>query len=155
LESLDRRDATEAAMFASEAADAASYNPFNLLHADRVRIACTGHESGTWTVHGMRGLNVLTNAGLNAGDPRGQRILQLLKATPFDSLDTSLAAMRHALSDHADAGGRAICHHGEKTGTRSQTIVALSGSGWPHNRLWYAEGHPCTAKAADLSDRFR
>src|SRR3990170_1582416 len=70
LESLARRDVTEAAMFASEAADAAPYNAFNLLPADRAQIACTSHDSGTWTVHGTRGLNVLTNAGLNAGDPR-------------------------------------------------------------------------------------
>jgi len=156
LESLARRDVTEAAMFASEAAEtAASYNPFNLFLADRNRIACTGHEGGTWTVHGMRGLNVLTNAGLNAGDPRALWVIERLESTSFDSLDTAVAAMRHALADHTDAGGRAICHHGDKTGTRSQTTIALSEAGWGRNCLWYAEGPPCTAKAADLSDRFR
>ncbi len=155
LESLAHRDVTEAAIFASEATEAASYNPFNLLHADRLRIACTGHEQGTWTMHGMRGLNVLTNAGLNAGDPRAQRVLHLLEHASFDSLDGALAAMRAALADHADAGGRAICHHGDKTGTRSQTILALDDAGWRHNRLWYAEGYSCTAKAVDFSDRFR
>jgi uncharacterized protein with NRDE domain len=66
LECLDRPNVPEAAMFASEAADATQYNPFNLLLADRTRVACTGHEGGTWTVHGMKGLNVLTNSGLNA-----------------------------------------------------------------------------------------
>lgn len=155
LESLTRRDAADASMFASEAAEAAVYNPFNLFHADAHRVACTGHEQGTWTVHGMRGLNVLTNAGLNAGDPRAQRVLKLLEHASFDSLDASTAAMRDALADHAEAGGRAICHHGEKTGTRSQTIVALSERGWQHNRLWYADGQPCTAKVADLSDRYQ
>ena len=155
LDSLAKHDAAEAAMFASEAADATVYNPFNLLHADAQRVACTGHEDGTWTVHGMRGLNVLTNAGLNVGDPRAQRVLKLLEHASFDSLDASAEAMRGALADHAEAGGRAICHHGERTGTRSQTIVALSERGWQHNRLLYAEGQPCTAKVADLSDRYR
>lgn len=155
LESLAWRNVAEAAMFASEAAEMAPYNPFNLLLADRNRIACTCHEGGTWTVHGMMGLNVLTNAGLNAGDPREKRVLELLKPASLDSLDSGLAAMKAALSDHEDAGGRAICHHGERTGTRSRTIIAQSESGWKHNRLWYAEGHPCTARAVDMSDQFR
>jgi len=154
LESLARRDAAEAAIFASEAADAALYNAFNLLHGDRARIACTSHDGGTWTVHGTRGLNVLTNAGLNAGDPRAQRVLLLLKDASFASLDTCVAAMREVLADHEDVGGRAICHHGEKTGTRSQTILAVSERGWRHDRLWYSDGFACTAETEDLSDRF-
>lgn len=154
LESLTRRDVAEAMMFASDEAEGTTYNPFNLLHADTNRIASTGHESGTWTVHGMMGLNVLTNAGLNAGDARAQRVLQLLEAVNFDSLNVTLTAMRHALADHANVGGRAICYHGEKTGTRSQTIVAVSDAGWRRNRMWYADGNPCTAKSSDLSERF-
>ena len=155
LESLAFGGAAEAAMFAAERTEASAYNPFNLFLADPRRIACTGHEDGTWTVHGVRGLNVLTNAGLNAGDPRAQRALQLLTDTPLDSLDAFLAATRRVLADHEDVGGRAICHHGEKTGTRSQTVIAVSESGWRHNRLWYAEGHPCTSASAELSKRFR
>ena len=57
--------------------------------------------------------------------------------------------------DQLDVGGRGICFRGERTGTRSQTIVAVSGEGWTRNRLWYAEGFPCTAQFDDLSDRFR
>lgn len=154
LDSLSRRDVAEAAMFASEVADMDPYNPFNLLHADATRIACTSHEGGTWTVHGMRGLNVLTNVGLNAGDPRAQRVLHLMEPASVDSLEACVAGVKHALADHTEAGGRAICHHGEKTGTRSQTIMALSEAGWRHNRLWYADGHPCTVESRDVSHQF-
>jgi uncharacterized protein with NRDE domain len=155
LESLTSASAGEAAMFSGEAPDRHKYNGFNLLHADARQLVCTSHDKGTWAVHGRTGLNVLTNAGLNADDPRALRVHELLRESSFEELDLAVDAMRRALADHEDRGGRAICHHGEKTGTRSQTILALDDAGWRHYRLWYAEGYPCTAKAVDLSDRFR
>ncbi len=155
LESLAKPTAAEASMFASEAPDRDRYNGFNLLHGDAVRLVCTSHDTGTWTVHGMVGVNVLTNAGPNADDPRALRVKALMQDASLERLDLAVEAMRHALADHADAGGRAICHHGEKTGTRSQTILAVSESGWRGHRLWYSEGFPCTAKGAELSHLFR
>ncbi len=155
LESLAKADVAEAAIFASEASEQNRYNPFNLLHADPHRIACTSREEGTWARHGLMGANVLTNAGLNEGDPRERRVRTLLEGASFASSDVTIQSLRRALSDHADAGGRAICHHGERAGTRSQTIVAVSADGWAHNRLWYADGPPCTVPPKDYSDRFR
>ena len=154
LESLASPTASEAAMFASEDADMHRYNGFNLLHGDARRVVCTSHDDGTWAVHGMTGLNVLTNAGLNADDPRSLRVKELLKGATLSGLGHALAALRQGLADHADAGGRAICHHGEKTGTRSQTIVAVSDTGWRGTRLWYTEGTPCTAQPTDISHLF-
>ena len=62
--------------------------------------------------------------------------------------------MRAVLGDHERAGEPSVCHHGEKTGTRSQTIVAVSEEGWAKNRLWYAEGFPCTAEWKESSALF-
>jgi uncharacterized protein with NRDE domain len=156
LESLAHRDATAAAAFVVREAETRAYNPFNLLHSDARRVTCTSREGGaTFIQDGVGGVNVLTNAGLNADDARARRVIELLKGANFHFLDTAIRWLRTALEDHEDAGGRSICHHGEKTGTRSQTIVAVSEQGWAHNRLWYAEGNPCTAALDDLSDRFR
>ena len=155
LESLAKPTASEAAMFAAEAAESQTYNGFNLLHGDAKRLVCTSHGDGTWAVHGTMGANVLTNAGLNADDPRCIRAKSLLLPPEFRDLEDAFARLRGVLADHADAGGRAICHHGEKTGTRSQTIVAVSERGWRGNRLWHTEGHPCTATPQDLSALFR
>lgn len=156
LDGLHHRDAPAAREFATREADSRRYNPFNLLHADPRRVVCTSREGGaTFIRDGVAGANVLTNAGLNADDPRARRVQELLKDANFRFPDTAIRSLRNALADHADAGGRAICHHGEKAGTRSQTIVAVSEAGWSHNRLWYAEGYPCTADVVELSDRFR
>ena len=156
LESLAHRDASAARGFAVREAESRSYNPFNLLHADSAAVGCVSREGGgTFIRDGVLGVNVLTNAGLNADDPRGRRVLDLLKRTSFDQLDAAITTLRSVLGDHAVADGRAICHHGERTGTRSQTIVAWSDMGWEASRLWYAEGHPCTARPQDLSQLFR
>jgi len=155
LESLAKPSASEAAMFASEEAELRRYNGFNLLHGDAKRVVCTSQDAETWTVHGMMGINVLTNAGLNAEDPRGVRVKELLAPPKLTSLDDAIPHLHRVLSDHVDAGGRAICHHGEKTGTRSQTIVAVSDASWQENRLWHADGPPCTTELENVSALFR
>lgn len=156
LESLAHRDPAAAAAFVVREAETRAYNPFNLLHADPRRVTCTSREGGaTFVRDGVPGVNVLTNAGLNADDARARRANELLAGANFRFLDTAVRSVRTVLEDHADSGGRSICHHGDKTGTRSQTIVAVSGAGWSENRLWYAEGNPCAATLTDLSDRFR
>ncbi|HEV8595205.1 MAG TPA: NRDE family protein [Thermoplasmata archaeon] len=156
LESLRFEDARAARAWATKEAEAHVYNPFNLLHADPHRVLATSREGGaTFIRDGVGGVNVLTNAGLNADDPRGRRVVELLKAFNVRFLDTTVRSLRTALQDHEDAGGRSICFHGEKAGTRSQTIIAVSDAGWTKNRMWYAEGYPCTAELVEVSDRFR
>lgn len=155
LESLAEPEGAKAAMFAAEAPEENPYNPFNLLHADPRQIVCTSHEGGTWARHGEMGVNVLTNAGLNAEDPRARRVRALLAGAPFGDLDSAIRSMGTALADHEDAGGRSICYHGEKTGTRSQTVFAVSEAGWSDHRVWYADGHPCTASRVDHSHLFQ
>lgn len=154
LESLRVRDAGEAAMLAANAPDAHPYNPFNLLHADPRQVICTSHEGSTWAHHGVVGANILTNAGLNGDDPRTERVRSLLAAGPYGDLAGAIAALRAVLRDHEDAGGRAICHHGEKTGTVSQTVVAVSRHGWEGNRLWYGDGPACRTDLRDHSRLF-
>ena len=156
LESLSHPDALAARSFAAKDADTRRYNPFNLLHADPAHVVCTSREGGaTFVRDGAGGVNVLTNAGLNADDPRARRVLELMRDANLRFLDTAVRSLRSALGDHADAGGRAICHHGERTGTRSQTTVAVSDSGWAGNRLWHAEGQPCEADLLDFSHLFQ
>jgi len=156
LDSLRQDDALAARAFTTKEGERHLYNPFNLLHADARRVVCASQEGGaTFIRDGAPGVNVLTNAGLNADDPRARRVLDILRDANFRFLDTAIRSLRNALGDHTDSGGRAICHHGEETGTRSQTIIGVSEAGWSKNRLWYAEGHPCTADLGDLSDRYR
>lgn len=155
LESLAKQDATEAAMFVGGAVEEHVYNPFNMLHADRERVVCTSREGTTWAHHGVAGVNVLTNGGLNVEDPRESRVRALLKGRDSGRLESAIAAMRTALADHEDAAGRAICHHGRETGTVSQTIIALADRGWRQTRLWYGEGPSCTAELVDYSRAFR
>ncbi|HYS71770.1 MAG TPA: NRDE family protein [Thermoplasmata archaeon] len=156
LESLTHRDATVAADFVVQEAERRTYNPFNLFHADPRRVTCTSREGGaTFLRDGAAGLNVLTNAGLNADDARAQRVDELLRGANFRFLDVAIRSLRTALQDHVDVGGRSICFHGDKVGTRSQTIVALSDRGWANNRIWYGEGNPCTAALEDFSAQFR
>ena len=156
LESLTHPDALAARSFAARDADTRQYNPFNLLHADPARVVCTSREGGaTFVRDGAGGVNVLTNAGLNADDPRARLVLDLMRDANVRFLDTAVRSLRSALGDHADAGGRAVCHHGERTGTRSQTIVAVSDAGWTGNRLWHAEGRPCEADFLDFTSLFR
>jgi len=154
LESLAQADAPAAR--SSVVRDARRYNPFNLLHADPAHVLATSREGGaTFVRDGTPGVNVLTNAGLNADDPRAHRVLHLLRDANTRFLDTAVRSLRNALGDHADAGGRAICHHGDRIGTRSQTIVAVSDAGWPGNRLWHGEGPACEADLLDFSHLFQ
>lgn len=154
LESLVHRTAADAMVFAASATEVHTYNPFNLLHGDLGRLVCTSREETTWARHGEPGLNVLTNAGLNPDEPRARRVRELLQGTTFSDLPASIRLLRNTLADHTDVAGRAICHHGEKTGTVSQTLVAVSGEEWAHNRLWYSEGFPCESEPTDFSPLF-
>jgi len=155
LESLAKVDASSAAGLAVKEAALRLYNPFNLLHADPRRVTCTSREGGaTFVRDGTKGANVLTNAGLNADDARARRAHELLRDANFHFLDTAVRSLRTVLQDHVDIEGRSICFHAEKVGTRSQTIIAVSDRGWTANRLWYAEGNPCTATLDDLSNQF-
>lgn len=154
LESLRMSTVQEAGAYVSEQTESHPFNPFHLLHLSSERVVLTAKETTVWASHGDRGLNVLTNDGLNGEDARAVRVRQRLADATYPSLDATVRTVRNALADHEKVGGRSICHHGEETGTRSQTIVAVSDHGWRENRLWYSEGPACEGVLEDFAYLF-
>lgn len=160
-----------------ERIDCRAYNPFNLLlgTAERVQLAYARRErSAIEIVDAPAGVHVLPNDRLGAdGFPKASRAVALASAVatdPWPQLATSLGALLgdHALPDITEVAvppvgsihsrellhrHQAICIHGDAYGTRSSTLMALSGGAVDH--YLFADGPPCTTPFVDYAGALR
>jgi uncharacterized protein with NRDE domain len=150
-----RTDSAAAARAALDREDAAAYNPFNLLVADRrdAWIATNHGPSMRITVVGA-GLHLITNLDLN--DPTCPRIAAsyqsfaalLVEGAPTPDGAEFRARLRDVLAAHdteldprSGGFGNSLCVHSVEYGTRSSTLIFLDLSGrWTY---FHANDAPC------------
>ncbi|MET0153058.1 MAG: NRDE family protein [Candidatus Binatia bacterium] len=150
-----RTDSAAAARASLDRENAAAYNPFNLLVADRrdAWIATNHGTSMTITVLGA-GLHLITNLDLN--DPTCPRIAAsyqsflglLAEDAPLPPDCEFRQRLRQLLSAHdteldprSGGFGNSLCLHSVEYGTRSSTLIFLDLSGrWTY---FHANDAPC------------
>jgi uncharacterized protein with NRDE domain len=103
------------------------------------------------------GIHVLENRALGVPSPKVDHVIDLLESLP-DDIETSMAALQHALTDHDVAPSRpevpatvANCVHVDGYGTRSACLVRLDALRADPPRLWVADGPPCVAPFEEVS----
>lgn len=155
LDALRCRDARMAAEWLQAHLATQSYNPCNLLCADATAAFAVHHDNATTRVVPLSpGVHFLADTEIDdAGHPRlrsARAFLQGKTGQPWPTLRQTLARL---LADHGDgqtaAGG--ICLHGERSGTVSSAIIALTGAGLKGAEFFFAEGPPCLHPYQDLS----
>ena len=137
-----------------------TYNPFNLLVADRERAWIATNNGAAISIQGLDpGLHLVTNLDLN--DPTCPRIAashrlfaELLAAgAPRAAAPEFCERLRQILSTHdtpldprGAAAGNSLCVHSEEYGTRSSTVLFLDDA----NRWTYLHTNeaPCRSDYA-------
>lgn len=161
LEMLQCRSPDQA-MERLRAADGRAYNSFNLLVADaRQAFVATNPDTRVQVDRLEAGVHLLTNLALN--DPTCPRIaksselFRAVRVPTANAVEAVVPELRAILSDHTTAlDPRAqvidtLCVHLPGYGTRSSSIVALTGAGGM--RYWHATGPPCRTPYAELTPR--
>jgi uncharacterized protein with NRDE domain len=162
----------ESALVGLDDAEVARYGGFNLFVADLDRAVVLDNGDGVRRVKLEPGLSVLTNLDVN--DPRCPRLASATRR--FEALAPMLAgcidveeavpALAAVLASHEDGvevvddeavrrfGPEAavrfarICVHVNDYGTRSSSMIFVSGDGAV--RYFHADGAPCTAAFAEI-----
>jgi len=159
LEILQTRTPDDAAA-RLRALPAGTYNGFNLLVANARQAFVATNPTGAVQLTPLPpGVHLLTNLALN--DPTCPRIAKssaLFRAVALpaaDDIATVVPTLHTILSDHSTAlDPRAttidtLCVHRDGYGTRSSSIVAVTGEG--HLRYWHASGPPCRTAHRELA----
>jgi uncharacterized protein with NRDE domain len=127
-----------------------TYNPFNLLCADRSRTFVAICSEDRTSVRELEpGMHILCNRDVD--DPRSGKIARISKQLAGMALDGPFERLFRALADLLGSHGDAetplehVCIHapGSGYGTRSSAILALGERRW---RWWHADGPPCETK---------
>jgi uncharacterized protein with NRDE domain len=147
---LSCASAVEAADRAARELGDREYAGCNLLCVDAQRAVVL--QAGDWLrVRPLpTGIHVLTSHDVNdASDPRLGHVLNFLTSRHYSNANDCVAALRE-LCGQAGNGGPPICLHGEKSGTVSSSIVALSN---PLSKSVYlhAQGPPDREPYVDVS----
>lgn len=150
-ELLECRSAALAQARATAELTARPYAGCNLLCADRERAVV--FQSADWLrVRPLPpGLHVLTNHDINdASDIRAAHALNWLGGRSLDSAAEAAVALRELCTQTGDANGPAICLHGDKAGTVSSSILAITNE--PRRSLYlHAQGSPDRVPYQDCS----
>jgi len=127
-----------------------TYNPFNLLCADRSRAFVTLFAEDRVSVRELDpGVHILCNRDVD--DPRSGKIARIAKRLaglsfdgPFERLFRALTGVL-GMHGEPDAPLDHVCVHAPASGygTRSSAILALGERRW---RYWHADGAPCETK---------
>jgi hypothetical protein len=149
IDALARRDAPSVRDALGDLA-AGTYNPFNLLCADRSRTFVGICSEDRVTVRELEpGVHILCNRDVD--DPRSGKIARIGKHLAGLSLAGSFERLFRGLADllgsHGDPDSplEHVCVHAPTSGygTRSSAILALGERRW---RWWHADGPPCETK---------
>lgn len=157
--------------------DARDYNGFNLLYGDAgaLRVAYARRDRAAVEIEPLDdGVWVLPNDRIGSPDfPKTRRAHALVDPVAAEGWPSLRERLPAALADHArpaleevpppPAGStfsremlqsiQAICVHTPIYGTRSATLLALSPGRVEH--YLYADGPPCTARFADVTELLR
>lgn len=152
LEALEQASALEVKDFVEEEVAEVAYNPFNLLYADRGRAFVTHYADEPRTVELTGEVHFLAN--LDADDParpRIRRARELLGEEELSDPEGVFRILKRVAADHTDLDGEAICRHGDRDGTVSSTLVAVSAE-FPRGSLFlHNPASPCQGEYRDYS----
>jgi uncharacterized protein with NRDE domain len=157
--------------------DARDYNPFNLVYGDAAAIEVAYARSGDAVVDirpAPDGLWVLPNDYIDSPEfPKVERVRALLEGAFTQPWPGLRASLLEALADHAKPALErlpplpaaaamspelvrelhAVCIHTDADGTRSSTLLGLTGGGVAHYE--FADGAPCQTAARDVTSLLR
>jgi uncharacterized protein with NRDE domain len=152
VEALGAQSADEAACAALEI-PSGTYNPFNLLLADRERAFAVVYDERPRVRELGPGAHVIGNADPDAREvPKIGRLLaraESAAAQPADQVLQALAALCRGHEGGASPREDA-CIHAGSYGTRSSALVRLGADG-TDGEFWFADGPPCVAPYQDFS----
>lgn len=151
-EALDRASALELKDFVEEEVAEVAYNPFNLIYADRGRAFVTYHGEEDRTAELTGEVHVMANLDVDRAEQhRIRRVRSLLAGADLADLTGAVEALRRVAADHEAVEGESICLHGERAGTVSSTLIAVSDDFPRGSRFLYAPDRPCEAAFEDYS----
>ncbi|MFQ5908036.1 MAG: NRDE family protein [Thermoplasmata archaeon] len=152
LEALGHTSALEVKDFVEEEVTEEPYNPFNLLYGDRGHAFVTHYAGEPRTVKLDAGLHVLANMDVDdETQPRVHLAREGLWKRSFSGLAGAMEAVREVAADHTVYKGESVCRHGERAGTVSSTLVAISEN-FPRDSLFlYSPGRSCESDFQDYS----
>ncbi|MEE9593698.1 MAG: NRDE family protein [Thermoplasmata archaeon] len=152
LEALRHTSALEVKDFVEEEVAEEAYNPFNLLYGDRGHAFVTHYAAEPRTVELGAGLHVLANMDVDDDtQPRVHLAKEGLRQQSFSDLSGAMEAVQKVACDHTVYQGDSVCRHGERAGTVSSTLVAISEN-FPRDSLFlYSAGRSCETDFQDYS----
>ncbi|MFQ6013137.1 MAG: NRDE family protein [Thermoplasmata archaeon] len=152
LEALRHTSALEVKDFVEEEVAEEPYNPFNILYGDRGHAFVTHFVEEPRTVELGPGSHVLANMDVDdGGQPRVHLAQEALREPTLSDLPSAIETVQRLASDHTVYQDDSVCRHGERAGTVSSTLIAISES-FPRDSLFlYSAGRPCEARYEDYS----
>ncbi len=152
LEALRHTSALEVKDFVEEEVAEERYNPFNLLYGDRGHAFVTHYAEDLRTVDLGSGLHVLANMDVDDGkQPRVLLVQEALRDRRFGDLAAAIEAVQTVAGDHTLYEGESVCRHGDRAGTVSSSLIAISEN-FPRDSLFlYSAGRPHDARYEDYS----
>ncbi|MFQ5552554.1 MAG: NRDE family protein, partial [Thermoplasmata archaeon] len=152
LEALRHTSALEIKDFVEEEVAEEKYNPFNILYGDRGHAFVTHYAGEPRTVELAAGVHVLANMDVDdAGQPRVHLAQEALRDQPLADLSAAIEAVQRVASDHTVYQGESVCRHGDRAGTVSSSLLAISEN-FPRDSLFlYSAGRSCEADYQDYS----
>jgi uncharacterized protein with NRDE domain len=152
LEALRHTSALEVKDFVEEEVAEEAYNPFNLLYGDRGHAFVTHFAGEPRTVELGSGLHVLANMDVDdAEQPRVHLVQEALGERRPEDLAAAIKAVREVAADHTVFQGESVCRHGDRAGTVSSSLIAISEN-FPSDSLFlYSAAQPHDAQYEDYS----
>ncbi|MFW6018663.1 MAG: NRDE family protein [Halapricum sp.] len=148
-DALSRESAEDAARYVERELDARSYEPFNLVVADRSAALFVEYDGGVTIRNVDPGVHAVANTGADGRyaipDRRREhaldqaenvdRLRAALRPEPGEDAGTWRRRAREAIRDH-DYG---VCVHGDGFGTRSSSLITIGET----VEYQFADGPPC------------
>ncbi|MFQ5918584.1 MAG: NRDE family protein [Thermoplasmata archaeon] len=152
LEALRHTSALEVKDFVEAEVAEEAYNPFNLLYGDRGHAFVTHYAGEPRTVELGAGLHVLTNMDVDdATQPRVHLVQQALRDLGPEDLTAAIQAVQEVAADHTVFEGESVCRHGDRAGTVSSSLLAISEN-FPRDSLFlYSADRPHHSQFEDYS----
>ncbi len=156
IDALKRPGAAGLPAFLAAAVSRQPYNEFNLLAADARDAFVASYVDGRLSLSPLTpGVHIIANH--LPDDPADVKVARgrAIITRPADT-DAAIAMLQAVCGDHGvrDDHADALCIHGDRHGTLSSTILALTNDR-ARRRYLFAPGEPCQTAYADFSELIR
>lgn len=146
---LGLSSATAAVDHVERATETDRYAGFNLVVADKHRATLLEWDGSLQQTEFEPGVHVVVNVGADGEffEPAGRAEAGRKQAAAAETIRAELSeptaewrnAAMSVLADHRYG----VCVHGDGFGTRSASVIELTGESEPVGRYWFADGPPC------------